>query len=108
MASFLARGEHLLSQLVPDARLIAFGHVGDGNLHYNVMLPDGFADPAAVTAAIYDLVTELGGSISAEHGIGRLKKAQLLQYRSSSEIHLMKTLKKALDPMNILNPGKVI
>ena len=62
----------------------------------------------AVTAAIYDLVVEFGGSFSAEHGVGQLKRQYLEKYRNATEIELMRTLKRALDPQNILNPGKVI
>ena len=108
MEELLSRGDELLEDLVPDAQLVAFGHVGDGNLHYNVVLPADLEDGEFVTTAIYELVAELGGSFSAEHGIGRLKRQYLPQYRTASEIELMQTLKKALDPGNILNPGKVI
>jgi len=108
MEEFLIRGDRMLEKLVPDAQLIAFGHVGDGNLHYNISLPASVEDPETVTTAIYELADELGGSFSAEHGVGRLKRQYLAQYRGSSEIELMRTLKKALDPKNILNPGKVI
>lgn len=108
MAEFLERGDALLTERFPDAQLVAFGHVGDGNLHYNVALPEGSEDGKRVTTAIYDLVDELGGSFSAEHGIGSLKRQYLPKYRNEGEIALMRTLKKALDPKNILNPGKVI
>ncbi len=108
MEEFLRRGESLIAELVPDAQLVTFGHVGDGNLHYNVALPAGSLDGAIVTTAIYDLVEELGGSFSAEHGVGVLKRQYLPKYRSEGEIALMRTLKAALDPGNILNPGKVI
>jgi FAD/FMN-containing dehydrogenase len=108
MEEFLQRGDSLLSELVPNAQLVAFGHVGDGNLHYNVALPEGSEDGPGVTKAIYDLVEELGGSFSAEHGIGLLKRRYLPLYRNPGEIDLMRTLKRALDPKNILNPGKVI
>jgi len=108
MEEFLLRGDDLLEKLVPEAQLVAFGHVGDGNLHYNVALPADVEDGEFVTTAIYELVTELGGSFSAEHGVGRVKRKYLPIYRSSGEIELMRTLKKALDPGNILNPGKVI
>lgn len=108
MEEFLRRGDEMLATLAPDGRLIAFGHVGDGNLHYNVLLPPGSDNGAAVTAGIYSLVAEMDGSFSAEHGVGRLKRDYLAEYRSDAEIALMKTLKKALDPHNILNPGKVI
>lgn len=114
MATFLQQGDALLAEICPDARLIAFGHVGDGNLHYNVAQPSGadaesfLASGGAVSAAIYDLVMAMGGSISAEHGIGVLKRAWFHQYCDPVELELMQTLKKTLDPCNILNPGKVI
>jgi FAD/FMN-containing dehydrogenase len=111
---FIDTAEALVKEKQPGSRLIVFGHVGDGNLHYDVVQPKG-ADPEQfqtegreLTLAIYDLVTELGGSISAEHGIGVTKRADLMRYRSATEIELMRTLKRALDPQNILNPGKVI
>ncbi|MDG2108019.1 MAG: FAD-binding oxidoreductase [Woeseiaceae bacterium] len=108
MQEFLQRGDQLLSSISPDARLIVFGHVGDDNLHYNVTVPNESKEGELVTGAIYDLVDELGGSFSAEHGVGQLKRHYLLKYRSTAEISLMRTLKAALDPENILNPGKVI
>jgi FAD/FMN-containing dehydrogenase len=97
-----------LAELAPEATLIAFGHVGDGNLHYNVVLPPDTGESERLALAIYDLVDELGGSFSAEHGIGSTKRQYLARYRGNGEIALMRTLKKALDPNNILNPGKVI
>lgn len=111
---FLQRSGLLLQKLAPEARLVAFGHVGDGNLHYNISQPSG-ADGAEfrrsgerLTAAIYDLVDDLGGSFSAEHGVGVLKKEQLRRYRGGAELSLMRAMKAALDPKNTLNPGKVI
>jgi FAD/FMN-containing dehydrogenase len=98
----------------PTARLVTFGHVGDGNLHYNVAQPadeDGetfLAASAPITEAIYDLVAEMGGSFSAEHGVGIVKKRHLHRYRSETELDLMRAMKSALDPNNILNPGRVI
>jgi FAD/FMN-containing dehydrogenase len=108
MEEFLLRGDRLLAGIDADAQLIAFGHVGDGNLHYNVALSDGSHVNSSLTTAIYDLVAELGGSFSAEHGVGRLKRQYMVKYRDAGEIQLMKTLKQALDPKNTLNPGKVI
>jgi len=114
MQEFLVLGDELLADLRPDARLVAFGHVGDGNLHYNVVLPRDLPDDEwevegeRVTRAIYDLVDRLGGSFSAEHGVGQSKRAWLAQYRGGPELELMRKLKKTLDPANILNPGKVI
>lgn len=114
LASFLDAAQRRVAELEPAARPVIFGHVGDGNLHYNIVQPAG-ADPERfrteghrITEAVYDLVAELGGSISAEHGIGVVKKAYLQRYRHPDEIRLMRTLKTALDPLNILNPGKVI
>lgn len=104
---FLQRGDRLLADLVPEAQLLAFGHVGDGNIHYNVALPEGSDDGPRVTEAIYELVEKMGGSFSGEHGIGRSKRQFLSKYRDENEIELMRTLKQAMDPKNILNPGKV-
>ena len=114
MQAFLARGDEILASSHPEAKLVAFGHVGDGNLHYNVVLPRDLSDEAwaaegdRVTRRIYDLVRELGGSFSAEHGVGQSKRAWLAEYRAGPELDLMRQLKKTLDPANILNPGKVI
>ena len=114
MAEFLHRGSQVLEARWPDARLVAFGHVGDGNLHYNVTQPAS-ASPVAfsiegesISRAIYELVQEMGGSISAEHGIGVLKRPWLHEFADPLELEMMRTLKAALDPGNILNPGKVI
>ena len=98
----------------PSARLIPFGHMGDGNIHFNMVAVDdtdgaSFLEPESeIRRAIYDLVHEMGGSVSAEHGIGGLKKSDLVAYRSPVELDLLRTLKHALDPKNILNPGKVL
>ena len=92
---------------------MVFGHVGDGNLHYNVVLPRDLDDAAwlglgeSVTGALYELVASLGGSFSAEHGIGMLKKRYLETFRPGPEYALMRRLKDALDPDNILSPGKI-
>jgi FAD/FMN-containing dehydrogenase len=112
MHEFLRRCEEQLRALEPDARPVIFGHVGDGNLHYNLTVS---AEVAAderrvtrITTTIYDLVAELGGSFSAEHGIGARKREYLERYRGAVEVDLMRRLKAALDPLCILNPGKVI
>lgn len=114
MAEFLRRGGEMLEARWPEARLVAFGHVGDGNLHYNVTQPE-CADPAAfrvegesISRAIYQLVRDMGGSISAEHGIGVLKRPWLHEFGDPLDLEMMRALKNALDPGNILNPGKVI
>ena len=113
MQEFLQRGDELLASLRPDLQLVAFGHVGDGNLHYNVVLPrdlppeDWDTEGERITRAVYDLVSELGGSFSAEHGIGVSKKAWLAEYRAGTEFEVMQMVKETLDPANILNPGKL-
>jgi FAD/FMN-containing dehydrogenase len=110
----LDAGDDLIADHVPGARLCAFGHVGDGNLHYNVSQPAG-GDPGefrrrgrALTQGLYDEVRRLGGTFSAEHGVGSFKKEHLASFRSPAEMSVMRTLKTALDPNGILNPGKVI
>jgi len=114
IADFLAQGERLVQKMMPASRLVAFGHVGDGNLHYNVAQPVGadgeafLTEGLALTEAIYDLVASMKGSFSAEHGVGLFKKPYLERYRGGTEISLMRTIKAALDPENTLNPGKVI
>jgi len=111
---FLARADAALEQAFPGIRVVAFGHVGDGNLHYNLSKPDAQANAAfiasqpAVNRIVHDLVNALNGSISAEHGIGQLKRDELLRYKSTVEIALMRTLKQALDPQGLMNPGKVV
>jgi D-lactate dehydrogenase (cytochrome) len=111
---FIERGAHWVADNVPEGRLVAYGHVGDGNLHFNLNQAAG-ADRAAFLAreetvkrAIHDLVRDFGGSFSAEHGIGRLKVAELERYASAVELDLMRAIKHALDPNGILNPGKVL
>ena len=114
MEEFLERGESLLAEEFPNAQLVAFGHVGDGNLHYNVHLPvstsdeDRLEQEERVSVLIYDLVHEFGGSFSAEHGVGVVKREYLTRYKNEVDLNLMRSLKIALDPNNILNPGKVI
>jgi FAD/FMN-containing dehydrogenase len=114
LPDFVARGAAWVRAHVPDGRLVAYGHVGDGNLHFNLNQTPG-ADPKlflarapAVQRAIHDLVAEYGGSFSAEHGIGRLKVAELERYTAPVELELMRAIKHALDPHGILNPGKVL
>ena len=112
--AFLDDVEHAIASAVPGARLVAFGHLGDGNIHCNVSQPVG-ADKAAflarwgeVNAIVHGLVTKYAGSISAEHGIGVLKRDELPHVKDPVALDLMRTLKKTLDPNNILNPGKVL
>jgi FAD/FMN-containing dehydrogenase len=112
MRDFLVRCEERLAGIVPSARPVVFGHIGDGNLHYNLTVDNETAADTDrvrdITRAIYDLVAEYEGSFSAEHGIGVTKKAYLESYRGDVEIRTMRRLKSALDPAGILNPGKVI
>ena len=98
----------------PALRFVTFGHLGDGNLHYNLagpesVAPESFmANAGAINRIVHDLVAAHGGSISAEHGIGQLKRDELVRYKSAVEIELMQRVKSALDPAGILNPGKVL
>jgi len=103
LESFEKEVRLLLKRDFPDATLVLFGHAGDGNLHVNVVGPD--PDDDAVDEAVLRLVASLGGSISAEHGIGRAKARWLGLSRSASEITTMKAIKSALDPLGILNPA---
>jgi FAD/FMN-containing dehydrogenase len=110
----IARGAEVLERAIPGVRILPFGHVGDGNIHYNLLQPAAL--PAAefrrcapeVQGLVFDLVSALGGSISAEHGIGRLKRAELAARKPALELTLMWQLKGLLDPRGILNPGAVI
>jgi FAD/FMN-containing dehydrogenase len=112
--ALLEEGADLVRRAVPEARIIAFGHMGDGNVHFNLSQArdgDGAAFAARkgeVTPAMYDLVSSLGGSFSAEHGVGRYKREELVRYRSEVELELMRAVKRALDPRGIMNPGKVL
>lgn len=112
IAELVERGQALVARELPGAALIPFGHVGDGNLHFNVVLPADTADLAATRTrlqrAVFDLVGALGGSISAEHGIGRLKRGELHARKAPLDIELMRRLKAALDPNDILNPGVIV
>ena len=111
---FLAQADAAVDKLIPGSRPVPFGHLGDGNIHYNVSQPVG-ADKEAflarwyeVNAVVHDVVARLGGSISAEHGIGVMKRDLLPAVKDPVALDLMRTLKRTLDPNNILNPGKVV
>ncbi|MGZ9710253.1 FAD-binding oxidoreductase [Glaciimonas sp. GNP009] len=114
IAEFITVTDALLQQHFPACRNVTFGHLGDGNLHYNVSPAIGYsadlflAQQSNINLVVHDSVHKFGGSISAEHGIGVLKREELLRYKSPVEISLMKTIKQALDPLNLMNPGKVI
>ncbi len=110
---FIHRTNALLTQQFPGIRLVCFGHVGDGNLHFNLSKPDSLENAAfidqtaAVNRIVHDQVMALGGSISAEHGIGQLKTGELLRYKDPVELALMRQLKQMLDPLGLMNPGKL-
>ena len=112
--AFLVDCEAELARTLPGARLVIFGHLGDGNLHYNVAAPAGTPGQAFIentplaNRIVHDRVAAAGGSISAEHGIGQLKRQELTRYKSDVELELMRRLKSALDPLGLLNPGKVL
>ena len=114
LADFVARAAAWISSNVPDGRLVAYGHVGDGNLHFNISQRPGadrdqfLARTEDVRRAVHELVREFGGSFSAEHGVGRTKVGELERYASPVELALMHSVKRALDPHGIMNPGKVL
>ncbi len=113
--AFVADTEAALQAHCPGLRLVCFGHLGDGNLHFNVQAPEG-EDPAvflrrqeaAINALVYERVLGCGGSISAEHGIGQLKREQLARTKDPVALQLMRQIKKALDPQGLLNPGRLL
>ena len=112
--AFIAEAQAVLEQRFPGIEVICFGHLGDGNLHYNAFVPGRLrADPDArdahdVADVVYGVLERFGGSFSAEHGIGMAKVATLARYKSPLELELMRALKRTLDPDNIMNPGKVL
>ena len=112
---FVAETDALLQHQIPGVRLVNFGHLGDGNLHYNVQAPEE-GDAATflreqedrVNALVFDAVTRFHGSISAEHGVGSLKIDKLPHYKSPVALGMMRAIKQALDPHNLMNPGRVV
>ena len=115
IAAFVDSTDAALRQAFPGVRLVNFGHLGDGNLHYNVQPPDGADANAflrehehAVNTLVYDAVGAFAGSISAEHGIGALKRDELAQRKSPIALALMRAIKQALDPRGLLNPGRML
>jgi FAD/FMN-containing dehydrogenase len=114
IGDFLDQADAALAAAYPGLRVVAFGHVGDGNLHYNLSMP-AHGDNAALISAqpdvnriVHDLVHQHGGSISAEHGIGQLKREEILRYKSPVEMEMMRAVKRAIDPQGLMNPGKVL
>jgi FAD/FMN-containing dehydrogenase len=111
---FLRAAESAIKKELPDIRICAFGHIGDGNVHYNVTAPENmdreafFSRVTTINRTVHDEAISLGGSISAEHGIGVSKRRELTHYKSAQAIEIMRTLKAALDPQGIMNPGKVL
>jgi D-lactate dehydrogenase (cytochrome) len=103
-----------VERLVPGIRPCPFGHMGDGNIHFNFSQPEDGDDKAfmagagPVHAAVYEVVARLGGSVSAEHGIGQLKTGLLRQVKDPVALEMMRAIKQALDPNGILNPGKLL
>ncbi len=114
IADFIQTTDVLLQQAAPGCRMVTFGHLGDGNLHYNVSPPEDISDAAfidqqaAINLVVHDSVHSYGGSISAEHGLGALKRDEIRRYKSAVEMQMMQTLKQAFDPLNLMNPGKVL
>ncbi|MBT0569118.1 FAD-binding oxidoreductase [Curvibacter sp. CHRR-16] len=113
--AFVAEMDALLAQHYPGVRLVNYGHLGDGNLHYNVQAPEGTNGEAflleqegQVNTLVYDMVQRYSGSISAEHGIGSMKRDKLAHYKEPAALALMRSIKAALDPQGLLNPGKML
>jgi FAD/FMN-containing dehydrogenase len=114
IAEFIDRADAALMSEFPDVRIVTFGHIGDGNLHYNQSKPRQMDNQTFVSRSddvnrlVHDLVHELGGSISAEHGLGQLKRSEILRYKTEVEMDLMRRIKSALDPRGLMNPGKML
>jgi FAD/FMN-containing dehydrogenase len=114
IADFVEQTDVLLARAWPGVQVICFGHLGDGNLHYNIAPPHGtpvdafLAYQGDVNRIVHDSVAGFGGSISAEHGIGALKRDELPRYKTQVELDLMRAIKAALDPLGIMNPGKIL
>ncbi len=113
--AFCAQADAALQSAFPGVRIVNFGHLGDGNLHYNVQVPEGGDGAAflrdhepAVNRIVFDAVQSFDGSFSAEHGIGSLKREELAQRKSPTAMALMRSIKQALDPQGLLNPGRVL
>jgi FAD/FMN-containing dehydrogenase len=114
IAEFVERTDAALQAAFPGIRIVTFGHLGDGNLHYNQSKPEAGENAAfissqpEVNAIVHDLAHELGGSISAEHGIGQLKRQEMLRYKDALEMEMMRSIKRTFDPQGLMNPGKVL
>jgi FAD/FMN-containing dehydrogenase len=115
IAEFVDHTFDVLVEAIPGMRLVNFGHLGDGNLHYNVQAPSGVDGQAflqqhesTVNTLVFDAVQQFGGSISAEHGIGTLKAHTLPNYKDATALAMMRAIKDSLDPQGILNPGRIL
>ncbi|MEP6506187.1 MAG: FAD-linked oxidase C-terminal domain-containing protein, partial [Betaproteobacteria bacterium] len=115
LAGFVDAADAAVDAVAPGARHITFGHLGDGNLHYNLQAPAGAAADdflaafeAPANACVHDVVASFGGSFSAEHGIGRLKRAELAARKPAAALAMMRAIKQALDPHGLLNPGVLL
>jgi FAD/FMN-containing dehydrogenase len=111
---FLPECDAALAGAFPGSRLVVFGHLGDGNLHYNLSAPEGhaaqpfLANAEAANRIVHDCVARFHGSFSAEHGVGQLKRSELVRYKSGLELEMMRAVKAAFDPTNLMNPGKIL
>jgi len=111
---FIRRADAAVTAAFPGTRPMAFGHCGDGNIHYNIAQPPGadkdafLAEWDRITEIVYDIVVDMGGSFSAEHGVGQMKRAEMMRYKSDVERDMMRRVKQALDPAGIMNPGKIL
>ncbi len=114
IGEFIEQVEGRILAQCPNARMVAFGHVGDGNVHLNISQPVGMdsqqflSERELVANIVYELAAEFEGSFSAEHGIGQARRGYLARYRSAVELDTMRAIKAALDPNGIMNPGKVL
>ncbi|MBV8117355.1 MAG: FAD-binding oxidoreductase, partial [Candidatus Eremiobacteraeota bacterium] len=106
---FIARATERIENQYPGTAVLPFGHIGDGNIHFNVLVPaNEDIDGEALSAEVYELIADFRGSITAEHGIGRYRRDELSSHRSVAEMDLMRTIKHALDPAGLMNPGAVL
>ena len=115
MAEFVETAAPQVEKRFPGTRAVGFGHLGDGNIHFHVLAPAGavrgeweMGDGKAISAFVHDRVTDFGGSLSAEHGIGQMKRDELGRLGDPVALSLMRKVKQALDPQGILNPGKLV
>ena len=114
MPAFMTEAARSVEARFAGTRVIAFGHLGDGNVHFNVRAPEGSdrqwleTDAPAVTAFVHDLTVAAGGSISAEHGIGQMRLTELARLSDPARLNAMRAIKSALDPAGIMNPGKLV